>query len=75
MARLKGMHRRAGGAAVRWVADYEVVGNVVHFRASFDGGDNHEGEFDFDPAHLDAEAAVQAFMRDHVEKSDRDVAP
>jgi hypothetical protein len=35
----------------------------------------HEGHFDFDPSHLRAAAAVDAFMQNHIEKSDWDVAP
>ena len=35
----------------------------------------HEGQFDFDPAQLDAAAAVDAFMQNHIGKADWDVAP
>ncbi len=60
---------------MRYRAEYEVVGNAIHFRATFDGTGVHEGEFDFDPGKLDAAAAVDAFMRNHIEKADWDVAP
>jgi len=76
MATLEGAHVQGGGGTrVAYWVDYEVVANAIHFRARFDNGGSHEGEFDFDPAKLDAPAAVDAFMRDHIEKSDRDVAP
>ena len=48
---------------------------TIHFKASFTPGAPHEGEFDFDPSKLDAAAAVDAYMHDHIAKSDRDVAP
>jgi hypothetical protein len=35
----------------------------------------HEGQFDFDPARVDAKAAVEAFMENHIGKADWDVAP
>ena len=35
----------------------------------------HEGEFDFDPTRLDAAAAVDAFLQNHIEKADWDAAP
>ena len=75
MAILEGIHARAGGLKVTYRAEYEVVGNTIHFKASFASGDTHEGEFDFDPSRLAAAAAVDAFMHDHIEKADRDVAP
>ena len=76
MATVEGTHARGGlGQPVRYRVDYEVVGTAIHFRASFDRGEPHEGQFDFDPARLDAAAAVDAFMQNHIEKSDRDVAP
>jgi hypothetical protein len=68
----------SGGPAVRFRVDYEVVGNVVNYRASFDaagGPSRHEGQFDFDPARVDAEAAVLAFMQNHIGKADWDIAP
>ena len=43
--------------------------------ATFDNGAAHEGEFDFDPSKLDAAAAVDAFMQNHIRKSDWDAAP
>jgi hypothetical protein len=77
MATVEGTHARGGsGRPVRYRVDYEVVANAVHFHATFEpGGAPHEGQFDFDPAKLDAAAAVDAFMQNHIEKSDWDVAP
>ena len=76
MARVEGTHAQgARGRQVRYVADYEVTGNTIHFRASFDGGSKYEGEFDFDPSKLDAAAAVDAFLQNHIEKADWDAAP
>ena len=76
MARVEGTHAQGGsGRVVRYRADYEVTGNTVHFRAWFDGGATHEGEFDFDPARLGAAAAVDAFLQNHIEKADWDAAP
>ncbi|HZV92506.1 MAG TPA: hypothetical protein VFF72_04770 [Caldimonas sp.] len=75
MAILEGSHPQAGGRQVAYRAEYEVVGKTIHFKARFDNGDTHEGEFDFDASRLDAAAAVDAFMHDHIEKADRDVAP
>ena len=75
MERIDGSAQRADGSSVAWQAEYEVVGNAIHFRARFGGGDSHEGQFDFDSAHLDAAEAMRAFMGDHIAKSDRDVAP
>lgn len=77
MQTVEGTHTQgAGGRAVRYRADYEVVGNAVHFKATFDGGRSaQEGEFDFDPSKLDAAAAVDVFMRNHIKKSDWDSAP
>ena len=43
--------------------------------AGSDGPSSHEGQFDFDPAHVDARAAVEAFMQNHIAKADWDVAP
>jgi hypothetical protein len=76
MATVEGTHTRRGdGRAVRYRVDYEVVCNTIHFRASFDrAGASHEGAFDFDPSRLAAAAAVDAFMQNHIEKSDWDVA-
>ena len=76
MARVEGTHAQGGsGRVVRYRADYEVAGNTIHFRAWFDGGATHEGEFDFDPTRLDAAAAVDAFLQNHIEKADWDAAP
>lgn len=77
LATVEGTHARGGGGMpVRYHVEYEVAGTVIHFRASFDNGAApHEGQFDFDPAKLDAAAAVDAFMQNHIEKSDWDVAP
>ena len=76
MARVEGTHAQSGsGRVVRYRADYEVTGNTIHFRAWFDGGATHEGEFDFDPTRLDPAAAVDAFLQNHIEKADWDAAP
>ena len=76
MARVEGTHAQGkAGRAIHYVADYEVTRHTVHFRASFDGGSLHEGEFDFDPSKLRAAEAVDAFLRNHIEKADWDVAP
>ncbi len=76
MATVEGSHTQGGGKRrVGYRVSYDVVGNAIHFRARFDNGSTHEGEFDFDPSKVDAAAAVDAFMQNHIEKSDRDVAP
>lgn len=76
MATVEGTHiERTGGRAVRYRADYEVVGHAVHFKATFDDGATHEGQFDFDPGKLDAAAAVDSFMQNHIAKSDWGLAP
>ncbi len=76
MAAIEGTHTQGGsGRVVRYRATYEVVGNAIHFKASFDGGSSHEGQFDFDPSKLDAAKAVDAFLQNHIEKADWDVAP
>ena len=79
MPTLEGSHSPgAGGAAVRYRVDYDVVGHTVNYRASFAGAagpTTHEGQFDFDPARVDAKAAVEAFMQNHIAKADCDVAP
>ena len=77
MPTVEGSHPRGGGGeAVRYRVEYEVVGRAIHFRASFaHGAAPHEGQFDFDPAQLDPAAAVDAFMQNHIEKSDWDVSP
>jgi hypothetical protein len=76
MARVEGTHAQGkAGRAIHYVADYEVTRHTIHFRASFDGGSVHEGEFDFDASKLGAAEAVDAFLRNHIEKADWDVAP
>lgn len=79
MPTLEGSHSPgSGGAAVRFRVDYEVVRHTVNYRASFIGAAGlsaHEGQFDFDPARVDAKAAVEAFMQNHIAKADWDVAP
>ena len=71
MEAVEGSHTQGGsGRVVRYRATYEVVGNAIHFTASFEGGAAHEGEFDFDPSRLDAAAAVDSFMQNHIEKAD-----
>ena len=76
MTTREGTHTQPPGQrAVRYRADYEVSGNTVHFRARFDGGSEHEGQFDFDPSKLSAADAVDAFMKNHIEKADWDAAP
>ncbi len=79
MATLEGSHTPGqGGAPVSYRVDYERTGNVVHYRATFSGGSGprtNEGQFDFDPSRVDAAAAVDAFMQNHIGKSDFDVAP
>ena len=76
MATVEGRHTQGGsGRIVHYRAAYEVVGTAIHFKARFDGGASHEGQFDFDPSKLDAAAAVDAFMQNHIGKADFDVAP
>ena len=76
MATVEGTHAQgSGGRTVRYRAEYEVRGTAIHFKAAFDGGDSHEGQFDFDPSKLDAAAAVDAFLKNHIEKADWDTAP
>ena len=76
MATVEGTQAQAGGRVVRYRADYEVVGRAIHFKAVFDGGGaSHEGAFDFDPSKLSAAEAVVAFLKNHIEKADWDVAP
>ena len=68
MATVEGTHTQgSGGRTIRYRAEYEVVGSSIHFRATFDGGNSHEGQFDFDPGKLDAAAAVDAFLHNHIE--------
>ena len=80
MPTLEGSHTPGqGGAPVRYRVDYETTGNVVHYKATFSGGSTgpraHEGQFDFDPSKVDAATAIDAFMHNHIAKSDFDVAP
>jgi len=79
MPTLEGSHTPGqGGTAVRYRVDYEATGNSVHYKATFSGGSGpraHEGQFDFDPSKVDPAAAVDAFMQNHIAKSDFDVAP
>ncbi len=79
MPTLEGSHSPgSGGPAVRYRVDYEVVGQTVNYRAAFaaaGGPSKHEGQFDFDPARVDAKAAVEAFMQNHIGKADWDIAP
>ena len=79
MPTLEGSHTPGSGRPdVHYRVDYEVVGNVVNYRACFDAAgqpSRHEGQFDFDPARVDAAAAVVAFMQNHIGKADWDVAP
>jgi hypothetical protein len=76
MATLEGTHTQgAGGRRVGYHVEYEVVANVIHFQARFEGGSTHEGQFDFDASKVDAAAAVDAFMQNHIKKADWDVAP
>ena len=79
MATLDGSHSPGSGRApVRFRVEYDVVGHTINYRASFagpHGPSSHEGQFDFDPARVDAAAAVDAFMQNHIGKADWDVAP
>ena len=56
MPTLDGSHSPGSGRpAVRYRVEYEVVGRTVNYRASFagpSGPSTHEGQFDFDPAHV-----------------------
>ena len=67
-----------GGQTVDYRVEYEVAGNVVRYTATFGSAaanSTHEGQFDFDPSKLDAAAAVDAFMQNHIGKADFDIAP
>lgn len=67
-----------GGSPVDYRVEYEVVGSVVRYKASFgcaSANSTHEGQFDFDPSKLDAADAVDAFMQNHIGKADFDIAP
>jgi len=80
MPTLEGSHAPGhGGAPVCYRVEYETSGHAVHYKATFSGGTagprTHEGEFDFDHSKVDAAAAVDAFMQNHIGKSDFDVAP
>lgn len=79
MPTLDGSHSPGSGRpSVRYRVDYDVVRHTINYRASFAGAhgpSSHEGQFDFDPARVDARAAVEAFMQNHIAKADWDVAP
>ena len=76
MATVEGIHSQgAKGRQIRYRVEYEVVGAVVNYRACFDAGKPAEGQFDFDPAKVGAAEAVDAFMRNLIEKSDWDRLP
>jgi hypothetical protein len=76
---LEGSHSPGSGRpAVPYRVEYEVVGNVVNYRARFLGAgaaSTHEGQFDFDPRRVDAQQAVESFMQNHIGKADWDAAP
>ena len=79
MSIVEGTHRQGGaGQPVHYQVEYEVVGNVVHYTATFgtaSANSTHEGQFDFDPSKIDAVTAVDAFMQNHIGKADFDIAP
>ena len=77
MATVEGTHAQASvGRTVRYRAEYEVKGSTIHYKATFDGAATpREGQFDFDPSKLDAGEAVDAFLKNHIEKADWDAAP
>ena len=67
-----------GGRPVAYRVEYEVVGNAIHYKATFgtaSANATHDGQFDFDPSKIRAAAAVDAFMQNHIGKADFDVAP
>ena len=77
---VEGSHSRGGGRPpVDYRVEYEVMnGHVVHYTATFGSASanaTHEGQFDFDPSKIDAAAAVDAFMQNHIAKADFDIAP
>ena len=79
MATVEGTHTQGTlGRSIGYRAEYDVTGSTIHYKATFTGAGEpmaHEGQFDFDPTKLDAAAAVDAFLQNHIEKSDFDVAP
>ena len=79
MAIVEGTHNQGqGGRPVDYRVEYDVVGHVVHYTASFatvSANSTHEGQFDFDPSKIGAAAAVDAFMQNHIGKADFDIAP
>ena len=76
MATTEGTHAQgSGGRTVRYRVEYDVMGSTIHFKAFFEGGDSHEGQFDFDPSKLGAAEAVDAFLKNQIEKADWDSAP
>jgi hypothetical protein len=76
---LEGTHTTGSGdRSVGYRVEYDVVGNSIHFRATFSGAEGpaaHEGQFDFDRSRVDAATAVDAFMQNHIAKDDFDLAP
>ena len=79
MSILEGTHTTGSGdRSIGYRVEYEVVGNAIHFRATFsdaEGPAAYEGQFDFDRSRVDAATAVDAFMQNHIAKDDFDVAP
>jgi hypothetical protein len=81
MAIVEGTHTQGeGGHTVRYRVDYEAVGATINYRAELSssaGGatTRREGQFDFDAAKIDAAAAVDAFMQNHIGKADWAAAP
>ena len=76
MAVVEGTHKQAGsGREIAYRAEYEAERNAIHFKALFDARTRREGQFDFDPSKVDADAAVDAFMQNLIAKGDWDVAP
>ena len=75
----EGSHLQPGSnASMPYRAEYEIVGRVIHYKATFgtaSANSTHEGQFDFDPSKLGAAEAVDAFMANHIAKSDFDQAP
>jgi len=75
----EGKHLQPGSnASVPYRAEYEVVGRVIHYKATFgttSANASLDGQFDFDPSKLGAAEAVDAFMANHIVKADFDAAP
>ncbi|MEO5846012.1 MAG: hypothetical protein ABIQ33_14360 [Caldimonas sp.] len=76
---LEGTHMTGSAdRSIGYRIEYEVIGNTIHFVASFTGAEGpptHEGQFDFDRSRVDAATAVDAFMQNHIAKDDFDLAP